>query len=47
MQKNVENADLHKAVLNKTMATQEQCLKQDFVAPLTTVHKIARQKYQM
>ena len=29
----VENADLHKAVLNKTMTTQEYCVKYDFVAP--------------
>ena len=28
----VENADLYKAVLNKTMTTQEQCVKYDFVA---------------
>ena len=30
----VENADLHKAVLNKTMTTQEYCVKYDFAAPL-------------
>ena len=30
-----ENADLYKAVLNKTLTTQEQCVKSDFVAPLT------------
>ena len=29
-----ENADLHYAVLNKTMTTQEQCIKYDFLAPL-------------
>ena len=29
----VENADLHKAVVNKTMTTQEYCVKYDFVAP--------------
>ena len=33
----VENADLHKAVLNKTMTTQELCVKYDFVAPLKSV----------
>ena len=30
----VENTDLYKPVLNKTMNTQEQCLKYNFVAPL-------------
>ena len=30
----VENADLHKAVLNKTMTTLEQCVRYDFVATL-------------
>ena len=30
----VENADLYKTVLNKTMTTQEKCVKYDFVAPL-------------
>ena len=34
MKETVENEDLHKAVLNKTMTTQEQCVKYDFVAPL-------------
>ena len=29
-----ENADLHKFVLNKSMTTQEYCVKYDFVAPL-------------
>ena len=29
----VENADLRKAVLNKTGTTQEYCVKYDFVAP--------------
>ena len=29
-----ENADIHKVVLNKTMPTQEYCVKYDFVAPL-------------
>ena len=29
-----KNADLHKTVLNKTMTTQEKCVKYDFVAPL-------------
>ena len=29
-----ENADLHKVVLNKTMTTQEYCVKYDFVTPL-------------
>ena len=31
----VENADLHEAVLNKAMTTQEWCVKYDFVAPLS------------
>ena len=34
-----ENADLHKAVLNKIMTTQGQCVKYDFVAPLTLKNK--------
>ena len=29
-----ENADLHKAVLNKTMTTQEWCVKCNFIVPL-------------
>ena len=33
----VENVDLHKAVLNKTMTTQEYCVKYDFVASLMLV----------
>ena len=33
----IENVDLHKAVLNKTMTTQEYCIKFDFVAPLMLV----------
>ena len=33
----LENVDLHKAVLNKTMTTQEYCVKYDFVAPLMLV----------
>ena len=36
LKETVENADLHKAVLNKTMTTQEYCVYYDFVAPLTT-----------
>ena len=31
----VENADLHKPVLDKVMTTQEQCVNYNFVAPLT------------
>ena len=34
---NVGNVDLHKAVLNKAMTTQELCVKYDFVAPLMNV----------
>ena len=30
----VENRDWYKPVLNKVMTTQEQCIKQNFVAPL-------------
>ena len=30
----VENASLRKAVSDKTMTTQEKCVKNDFVAPL-------------
>ena len=32
----VENADLQKPVLNKTMTTQEYWVKHDFVAPSTS-----------
>ena len=32
LKETVENADLHKAVLNKTMTNQEWCIKYDFVA---------------
>ena len=35
LKETVENADLNKAVLNKTITTQEKCVKYDFVAPLT------------
>ena len=30
----VENSDLYKYALNKIMTTHEQCMKNDFVAPL-------------
>ena len=30
----IENADIHKAVLNKTITTQQQSVKYDLVAPL-------------
>ena len=41
MKETVENADLHKAVLNKAMTTQAYCVKYDFVAPLTiTTNKV-------
>ena len=33
----VENADLHQAVLSKTMATEEWCLKYRFVALLKSL----------
>ena len=33
----VENTDLHKAIFNNTMTTQEWCLKYNFVAPLKVV----------
>ena len=32
--KSVENANLHKPVLNKIMSTQKYCVKYNFVAPL-------------
>ena len=35
LKETVQNADLHEAVLSKTMITQEQSVKYDFVAPLT------------
>ena len=31
----VENADIHKAVLNKTITIYKYCVQYDFVAPLT------------
>ena len=31
------NEDLHKAILNKTLTTQEQSLKYDFVAHICTL----------
>ena len=34
LKETVENADVHKAVLKKTMTTQEYCVQYDFVAPL-------------
>ena len=34
LKETVENADLQKAVLNKTMTSQELRVKYDFVAPL-------------
>ena len=44
LKETVENADLHKAVLNKTMTTHQQCEKYDFVAPLTKfrMHPISK-----
>ena len=33
----IENADLNKAVLNKIMTTQGQCVKYDFVAPFSSL----------
>ena len=35
LKETVENSDLHKAALKKTMTTQEKCVKYHFVAPLT------------
>ena len=37
LKETVENADLHKAVLNKTMTTQELCVIYDFVASLKII----------
>ena len=34
LKETVENANLQNALLKKTMTTQEQCVKYDFVAPL-------------
>ena len=34
LKETVENADLQKPVLKKTMTAQEQCVKYDFVPPL-------------
>ena len=34
LKETVENADVHEAVLQKTMTTQEYCVQYDFVAPL-------------
>ena len=35
LKEQVENVNLHKSILNKIMTTQEQCIKYNFVAPLT------------
>ena len=42
LKETVENTDLHKAVLNKTITTQEQRVKYDFVAPLSTQKNLNR-----
>ena len=34
LKETVENADLLKTILKKTMTTQQQCVEYDFVAPL-------------
>ena len=34
LKETVENADLHKTVLKKTISTQEKCVKCDFVRDL-------------
>ena len=39
LKETLENADLHKAVLNKIMTAQGQCVKYNFVAPLTLKNK--------
>ena len=36
LKETLENADLHKAILNKTMTTQERYVKYDIVAPLNS-----------
>ena len=40
LKETVENADLHKPLLNKTMATQEYCRKYDFVAPMSALRTL-------
>ena len=37
LKETVENADLQKAVLKKTMTTQEKFIKYDFIAPLNAI----------
>ena len=37
LKETIENTDLHKAIFNETMTTQEWCLKYNFVAPLKVV----------
>ena len=38
LKETVENADLHKAVLNKAMITKEYCVIYDFLAPLKNLN---------
>ena len=40
LKETVEDVDLHKAILNKTMTTQQYCILYDFVAPLSFESKI-------
>ena len=36
LKETMENAGLHKVLLNKAMTTHEQCVKYDFAAPGTS-----------
>ena len=40
LKETVENADLHKPISKKTMATQEYCVKYDFVAPISALQTL-------
>ena len=43
----VENADLYKPALRKTMTTHELCVKYNFVSPLKLYHYRCSFLYQM
>ena len=38
----VENADLHKSIVNKIMTTQEKWVDYDFIAPVRSFNEIFR-----
>ena len=40
LKEGAENVDQRKAILKKTMTTQEKCMKWDFVAPLKAISSV-------